>query len=466
MAGAKGSAPNGKPGVSAKKKEEQKKQMKQLIIMAVILLVCAVLITWTVLLMKDRYRQRAELNEQSSAFEYYELSSAEDDPEQTAPTAVPEFTEATTTASTTGSTDTTVSGTTTLTNATAPKHVVTAQSVQFSKIPATATKAQYTTAAAGRTQTKNNQTTAVTERTTHTEPQQVTPDTAPTEAQIPYNELLALYLGAQAQGNAAYFIDANATSPATVVMHGAQAYRVSSSADGYSLYNWLGGTGGTDEHSWQTGVDFRLYQYESGDRYIYYTSAGDSYQVLGYYNCRTCDNVWARLHYYQVGVGWQAEYHIIHSNRPDNMNGSGTEIYNSTFDAESVYTISTEFEQQLEKELESRGMSAGNWGNYVEIKANQQSDEIWGKAGTHNNGFAPQAGETYGVVTGSGNASLYASANTGAAVSASLPAGTFLSVPKNALPVGANMVAVQAKINGTWVSGYIQPERLMAWSAQ
>lgn len=464
MAGANGAAPNGKSGGSGKKKIDQKKQLKQLIGMAAALIVCAVLITWTVLLMKDRLGQGAELNEQNSTVEYYELSSAEDDPEEATQTAVPEFTEATTTTTTVGSTDSTESGTTTATNATAPKRV-TVQSVQFSKVPATATRTVATTVAAGKTQspktqTKNNQTTAATERTTQTEPKQVTPDSAPTEAQLPYNELLALYLGAQSQNDEAFFADANGTSPATVVLHGNQAYRVVTPADGCNLGKWLGGTGGTEEHSWQTGTGFRLYQYEDGDRYLYYSSSGDSYQVLGYYDCRTGDNVWARLHYYQVGVGWQAEYHIIHR---DGQGGSGTEIYNSTFDAEAVYTISAEFEQQLEKELQARGMSAGNWNNYSEIKPNQQSDALWGKAGTHNNGFAPQSGETYGVVTGSGNVTLYSAANTGSAAAASLPAGTFLSVPKDALPAGGNMVSVQAKVNGTWVSGFIQPEHLAAW---
>ena len=100
---------------------------------------------------------------------------------------------------------------------------------------------------------------------------------------------------------------------------------------------------------------------------------------------------------------------------------------------------------------------------YSEIKPNQQSDALWGKAGAHNNGFAPQSGETYGVVTGSGNVTLYTAANTGSAAAASLPAGTFLSVPKDALPAGGNMVSVQAKVNGTWVSGFIQPEHLAAW---
>ena len=153
----------------------------------------------------------------------------------------------------------------------------------------------------------------------------------------------------------------------------------------------------------------------------------------------------------------------MHCNRPDKQNGSVTELFTSTFDAEALYTISGEFEQQLAKEMQGRGMSVGSWNNYEEVKADQQSDALWNKAGSHNSGFAPQSGDTYGVVTGSGSVPLYSQANTGSAAAASLPAGTFLSVPKSALPAGANLVPVQAKVNGTWVSGYIAPGNLAAW---
>ena len=477
MAEGNGTAPrNHSDGAKKKKSSKQQKQMKQLLLMTAMLVGCAVLITWTVMLMKDRLSQNAQLNEQSSAMDYMEVSGDESDSELTRQTAVPEFTETPTTSATTGTTGTGDTSSTTATNATAPKKV-TVQSVQFSKIPTTVTKAQATTMAGGKTQTaagktqttakpqtKTNAVTTTAEKTTHTETQQVTPNTAPTEAQLPYNTLLALYLGAQAQGNQAYFFDAAGNSPATVVMHCEKAYRVATAADSLSQLSRLGGTGGTEEHPWQTGVAFRLYQYEDGDRYIYYTSAGDSYQIIGYYNCRTCDNVWARLRYYQVGAGWQAEYHIIHCNRPETQNGSESELFTSTFDAEALYTISTEFEQQLAKEMQGRGMSVGSWNNYEEVKADQQSDTLWNKAGSHNSGFAPQSGETYGVVTGSGMIPLYSAANTGSAAAASLPAGTFLSVPKDAIPAGTNLVPVQAKVNGTWVSGYIAPGNFAAWS--
>ena len=58
------------------------------------------------------------------------------------------------------------------------------------------------------------------------------------------------------------------------------------------------------------------------------------------------------------------------------------------------------------------------------MEANQQSDALWEKAGSHNTGFAPQSGETYGVAADS--ASVYSAANTTSAVAATLPAGTLL----------------------------------------
>ena len=467
MAGVNGTGPQKRTGGTAKKKSsKQQKQMKQLVMMAGLLIVCASLITWTVMLMKDRYDQEHQVTEQSSSFELQEMDrSSSETSEETTYTAVPEFTEATTTATET-ETGVTTTGTTALTAATAPK-TVTVQSVSFSKISvtatkataskSTATKAQHTTLAGGKTTV---QTTVSTERTTHTELQQLTPNSAPTAAQVPYNTLLALYLGAQSQGNSACYVDADGAP--TVVLHGGQAYRVVSPANDYSLYNWLGGTGGSEENPWQTGAAFTLKSYEDNGSYIYYTSSGADYQVIGYYNCKTCDNVWARLHYFQVGVGWQAEYHIFYCNRPDSTNGSETEVLNGTCDAQAMYEAD-EAVEQLKKELQNRGMSAGSWGDYKLMEANQQSDALWEKAGSHNTGFAPQSGETYGVAADS--ASVYSAANTTSAVAATLPAGTLLSIAKSALPIGSEMVPVQAKINGTWVSGYMQPEHVLAWIA-
>lgn len=474
MAGANGAAPqNRQDGSGKKKSSKQKKQLQQLGIMAGVLVVCAGLVTWTVLLMKDRLSQNQQMTEQDSIVDLMEVSDDDsDDPEETKQTGPAEFTEATTTATSTVSGDETA--TTTLTSATAPKRV-TVQSVSFSKIKTTTTQAQHT-ASGGKTTAQNGKTTAqngkttttaaktsantTTAQTTHTEAQQLTPDSAPTAAQIPYNELLALYLSAQAQEDSAYFLD---SAVPTVVLHGSNAYHVISETDDFSPRNWLGGTGGADENPWQTGTSFQIKQYEAGDPYIYYASSGSEYQVIGYYNCRTCDNVWVRMHYYQVGVGWQAEYHIFYSNRPDTQNGSQTELSTGTADAEGLYDSSAAMEQ-LEKELQGRGMSAGSWGNYKTVDANRDGEALWNKAGSHNNGFAPQSGDTCAVVSGTGNAVMYSAADTSSAAAATLPAGTLLSVPKSALPLGSAMVSVQAKINGTWVSGYMLPEDLIVWN--
>lgn len=471
MAGANETAPQNSSGGSGnKKKSKQKKQIQQLGIMAGALIVCAVLVTWTVLLMKDRLAQNRQMTEQDSMVDLLELSGNDsDDPEETQATTVPEYTEITTTTGTTGTGDGTGTGTTTATNATAPKRV-TVQSVFFSKIAATSTKALHTTQAgkittqAGKTTAPNNKTTAAhttaaTVQTTHTEAKQLTPDSAPTAAQIPYNELLAIYLGAQAQGDSAYFVDC---SVPTVVLQRNDGLYVVSETDEYSVRDRLGGTGNADENPWQTGAAFQVKQYEADDPFIYYASSGAEYQVVGYYNCRTCDNIWARMHYYQVGVDWQAEYHIFYGNRPDSPNGILTETATGTTDAEGQYN-SSEALSQLEKELQSRGMSAGSWSSYKTVEANKQTDALWSKAGSHNDGFAPQAGESCAAVKGTGTAVMYSEANASSAATATLPAGTLVSIPKNALPLSGTMVPVQAKINGTWVPGYMQSENLIAW---
>ncbi|MBP0968067.1 MAG: hypothetical protein J5722_10555 [Oscillospiraceae bacterium] len=477
MAGARDTGPHRNAGGSANKKSSnQKKQTKQLIIMAVMLIVCAALITWTVLLMKEKIAQQHQMTEQDSMVDLVEMSRGEtsETSEVTYPTEVPEFTAATTTATASGTGDTSTTATT-MTHATAPKRV-TVQTVSFSRVTLTSTKAQHTTPAGGKQTTQAGgkattqagrttqsskataQTTASTAQTTHTDAQKLTPNSAPTAAQLPFNELLALYLGAQAQGDSAYFSDGDVP---TVILHGDKAYRIATAENDYAMTHWLGGTGGTDENPWQTDKPYTLKAYQDGDPYIYYTSnsgTGGEYQVIGYYNCKTGENIWARLHYYQVGVGWQAEYHIMNS-----QNGTATELFTSTSDAEALYESNAAIEQ-LEKELQSRGMSAGSWNSYVSLEPNQQSDALWSKAGEYNKGFAPQSGETCGAVSGTGNATVYSAANTTSAAAALLPAGTLLSIPKNAVPVGTDMVPVKAKVDGTWVSGYMQPQDVLAWA--
>lgn len=459
MAGGNGSAPRKSFGGSGKKlSKKQQQQMKQLGVMAGVLVVCAILVTWTVLLMMDRYQQNQLITEQNSTVDFLEVSrNDDDDPEETRQTTVPEFTERTTTATTDGTG--TETSTTKMTNATAPKRV-TVQSVSFSKKKTTTTKAKTTNQTTSSGKTTSQTTTDGAEQTTQTTAQQLTMDSAPTAAEIPYNELLALYLGAEAQGNEAFFVDS--ASPA-IVLRGEKAYYVISEADDYNFSNMLGGTGDADENPWQTGTSFQIKQYEDGDPYIYYASTGNAYQVLGYYNMKTCDNVWARLHYYQVGVDWEVEYHIFHDKLLESTDDARTEIYTGTCAAEALYESAAALDQ-IEASLKSQGISAGAWSDYQEVEADQQRDALWSKAGDHNKGFAPQSGESYAAVCGTGDAVMYSEADSTSAAVASLPAGTLVSIPKNALPLGTAMVSVQVNINGTWVSGYMQPDQLIAWS--
>lgn len=431
-------------GTSAKKKKQN--QTKQMIGMAVILVICAVMVTWTVMLMRERFAETGILNEQRSNIDIWEMSSAEDS-DDAVQTAVPEFTEATESTTTTVSTDTDTTDTTTMTNATAPPKV-SVQDPHLIKLSTTRPK-----------QTTAGQVTGG--GTTHTEPQDV-PANAPSGSEIAYSQLLALYLGVQNQGGTAYFADAFGEAKPTVVLHGTGAYYVASAADDFSTYNPLGGTGGTEEHPWQTGSPFRIYQYDDESRYIYYSSQGSNYEVIGYFDPATCENVWARLHYYQLGVGWQAEYHISHCQRPDSLNGTQSELYSGTFDVDTLYTLSEDFMQTMVEELRSRGMSIGSWANYKEISSNAQTDAIRGKAGSYNAGFAPQSGDTCGVVA-SGGASVTLREVAGAAI-AVLPDGALLSVPTSALPLGTGAVEVSALVNGTWKKGYLDGASILVWS--
>lgn len=434
---------NTERGTAAKKKKQN--QTKQLIWMAVILAVCAVMVTWTVMLMRERFAENDILNEQRSNVDIWEMSSAEDSEDSTQ-TAVPEFTEKTVT-TTTVTTDTETTTTTTLTNATAPPKV----SVQDPHLVKFSTK-------------KPTQTTSAKPSgggTTHTEPQGV-PENSPSGSEIAYSRLLALYLGVQNRSGSAYFADGIDDAEPTVVLHGTGAYYVVSAANDFGTYNPLGGTGGTEEHPWQTDSPFRIYQYDEDSRYLYYSSQGNNYEVIGYFDPATCENVWARLHYYQLGVGWQAEYHINHCNRPDSLNGTQSELYSGTFDVDALYTLSEDFMQTLVEELHNRDMSIGTWANYKEISANAQTDAIRGKAGSYNAGFAPQSGDTYGVVA-SGSATVTLRDASGASV-AVLPEGALLSIPAAALPLGSGATEVSAQVNGTWKKGYLDGASILVWS--
>lgn len=442
---------------------EKPNQVKQVIIMAATLAVCAGLITWTVMLMRSRAAENEMMNEQSSVVDIREQTGTTAGTDTaTTITEYSGFQVTSTAAASTTTDDTTSSATTSATHATAPA-TITVQSANFSRVSTTATARTTHHSQSDTTHSKDNSTTTVTDATTHTEPV-LTPTEKPEGAQITYNQLLALYLGAEQAGDSAYYIDAHDASAASVILHGSHAYYVASPEEQSGLYNRLGGTGDSAEHPWQTESAFRIYQYDGTNRCVYYTSQGNNYQIIGYYDTVTGENVWARLHYYQLGVAWETEYHIIYTHRPDSANGTPqTEVDSGTCAADELYAISAEFEQALTKELQSRNISAGNWTEYEEIQPNTQADisTLWSKAGSYNTDFEVQSGGSYAVV-GEKGASLYDA--EGSEVIAELPAGAFISVDSGALPAGGGQVAVHALVNGTWKAGYIDSSALLAWS--
>ena len=456
---------NGGDGAAKQKDNKQKSQTKQLIIMIAALLLCVVLITWTVLLMKERFSQQNRTNEQSSRADVLEMSrgdSSEDEAQQTAA----EFTEASTTV-TTVTTLSTESGTATMTNATAPAKI-TVQSVVFSKVTGGANSRTTTTKTVATTQPHQGGTTqphqgggAATTATTAAAT--LTPSGAPSDAQVGYNQLLALYLAASSDGTA-YFVDAQGNSQPTVILRGGSSYYVSSPADDFSIRNRLGGTGDAAEHPWQTDADFMFRRYDANSRYIYYTSQGNNYQILGYYDTATCENVWARLHYYQIGVAWQSEYHIHYTHRTD-AGGTEMEVNSGTCDTTGLYQVSLDFQHSLDQELQNRGISVGSWADYIELHPNSQADTqtLWSKAGSYNANFKVNAGETCGAIAANGTAPLRASA--GGNIIAELPAGTLVSLSKAAAQTAAGSVQVTALVNGEMTEGYAEAAQILAWSA-
>ncbi|HAM68104.1 MAG TPA: hypothetical protein DCP68_00595 [Ruminococcus sp.] len=444
------------PGSNAPKKKEGKQlsQTKQIIIMAAALLVCAVLITWTVLLMRERLAANDNTTNEYSRSDLAEMTGAVTTVTTVTDPGPAEFTEASTTADTLTTSDGSAAVTSTQANATAPA-VITVQPSNFSKV----TGNGKTTARGGQA-TQGGQTTTTTTTAAHTEPV-IQPTDQPAEGQIGYNKLLALYLAASQNGSA-YFVDAQGSSQPTVILHGNGGYYAASPADDFSTRNRLGGTGDASEHPWQTGSGFNFMQYDAGSRFIYYASQGNNYQILGYYDTATCENVWARLHYYQLGVEWQTEYHIHYSHRTDRADGTQTELQFGTCAASGLYQVPLDFEHILDTELQNRGISIGSWATYNEMYANNAADSqaLRSKAGSYNSGFTAGAGETYAVVT-EGNAQL---TDAGGAVLAALPAGAIVGVGTNALPLSGS-VNVRAVVNGETMNGVMNSAQLLAWSA-
>lgn len=454
-----------KPAAGSKKKSKKKKnqnQAKQLAMMGGAILLCAVMVTWTVMLLRERLGMN-DMTEQNSVAEILEMSDLDaevtDVTTETGAVYAPwmeEERETGTTAATTSGTTVTTSAT----NATAAPSVR-PQNPNFTPV---GTAAQHTTVTSAAVSASTpQQTQATTTQTPVQQPQ--TPNTAvPAGAQIAGNQMLAIYLAAQVSGASTYYADALGNSHPAVIMTGNSGLRIMTSAAAITEQNPLGGTGDSTEHTWQTGAPFRVFTYDSGNRYLYYTSEGNNYRILGYFDLSTCTNVWARLHYYQIGVDWQAEYHISRYVRPEASFGSRSEITSGTGDAAELYGTVAAFEQELARALQTSGIPAGDPAGFAELAANDQDDlnALWSRAGDYNSGFSPQAGCVYGAVnalTGTVNLREGAGTNTGSI--AAVPAGSFLSV--DAAHTTGGWVPVSVLMNGSWIDGYISAEYVLLW---
>lgn len=442
------------------KKNAKQVQRKQIAAMAGAIVFCAVMITWTVMLVRERL-SRYDTNEQTSIADFTEISGWDDeDPDATTttrPVYAPWYEDETTTAPLSTTNGTTTS--TTATNATAPPNI-TPQSPNF--IPAGTAASARTTA----TSTESNAP-AATETTTtavQTQPPQTPNTAAPAGEQIAANQMLAIYLAARGSGSSAYYVDAYGNSHPAVIMTGTSGLRIMTSAAAITEQNLLGGTGESTEHTWQTGAPFRVFTYDSGNRYLYYTSEGNNFRIVGYFDLTTCTNVWARLHYYQIGVDWQAEYHISRYVRPEASFGTVSEISSGTGDAGEPYGTVAAFEQELARALQTSGIPAGDPTGFTELAANDPNDldVLRARAGDYNNGFSPQAGYVYGAVNAlTGTVTLRGGAGSDTGSLAAVPAGSFLSV--DTAHISGGWVPVRVLMNGSWIDGYISSEYVLLW---
>lgn len=453
------------------KKNGSKKmsQGKQIAMMAAALVVCAVMITWTVLLM----RQRLGLNdtsEQSSGVDVLELPP--EDPLQTTTsdvtrvTALPWSDEDSTTAApkTTDPNATTTS--TSATNATAATAPLRTQAANF--VRRGTTSRQPATGAAGTTASPTThtqaqqppQTTAPAQQPQETQPQAPAPVSPPTGAQIPYSQLLAMYLGAQQSGGTAYFADGYGNAQPMVVLGDQTGLYAVSPVGDISKKHRLGGTG--DENPHPTAQPYRLYQCDgSTSRSVYYISRGTDCMTLGYIDAATCKQVWASLQYVQAGAEWQFNYTIMNTAADGTSSAAGSGQSNTA----ELYGSSEAFNQEFTNALQAAGIQAGNPDSYPEFQANEANDTstLWSKAGSYNSSFSLQGSGTYGVViTVNDSANLRAGTTTASNIVAVIPPGSFLSVDRSGTVNG--WVPVSALVNGTWHSGYMSSELLMTWN--
>ncbi|HAG13979.1 MAG TPA: hypothetical protein DCG49_08980 [Ruminococcus sp.] len=455
-----------KPKKNAKNKIDPANQKKQIAMMVGAVVLCAGLVTWTALLLKDRL-QVNDANEQTSNVDIMEMSEYDGETAETTTAtrvvAQPWSEEDITTAAA-ESTSTGVTSSTSATHATAPATLVT-QPAHFVRVTTTtarpaATAAPQTNApAATHTEAQQPQPTQTQAPPQETQPQTPTAVSPPTGAQIPYNQLLAMYLSAQNSGCSAYFADALGSAQPVVVLSGTHGmYAISPAADVNHRY-LLGGTGSDLPHP--TGQPFRLSHFDGNARSLYYTSEGNNAKIIGYFDNTTCNSVWANLYYTQSGAEWQTEY-VINRTAAD---GSVSALASGGATAYELYGSAEAFEQVFARELSAAGFQTGNPAEYPELHANDAADSsvLWSKAGSYNSGFSLQGSGVYGVVsTTSDSANLRAGSTIASNIVAVIPAGSFLCVDRSGTVNG--WVPVSAMVNGTWHSGYMSSELLMTWN--
>ncbi|MBR3417228.1 MAG: hypothetical protein IKG82_00890 [Oscillospiraceae bacterium] len=475
-----------KPGMS---------QKKQLIMMVVLLAVCAVLVTWTVLLLKDRI-DRNQTNEQISQLDLTEVSE-NGDTETTAPvTGV-------------GMWEDVLAGVTTVTSvkirATLPatesqppatrkfvtqpavfirvttaRASVTTKKHQNGAAPNSTHKQQGAASTAAGTGNRTTTTTAKPQTAPHTtmppattpHPQNATqPQTtpappvtpqAPSSAQVIYNQLLAVYLGAGAQNGKAYYYEPAGNGQPTVVVGNGDGFAGVYRTDDCVKRVPLGGTGDSSDNPWQTGTDFVFRKNTNGNNYAFYESEGANNRVVGGFNPDTGDNIWMRLHYTEENGTVKADYHLYRKNEA----GVQNELASGTGTADRIYALPAD----IAAVAAAAGFPSGDISALPEAAANAQGDiaALRNRAGTYNDGFALQPGSLYGVIgANSDNVYLRAGMSLASNIIVSLPAGTFVSVDSNFDPENPGMwCPVSVTVNGTPYSGYVSAVYVLTWKAE
>lgn len=472
-----------------------KSQKKQLIIMVVLLAVCAVLVTWTVLLLKDRI-DRNQTNEQISQLDLEEINE-DSEAETTAPvtgvgmwedvlagvttvTSVKVRATLPTTESLPPATRKFVTQPAVFIRVTTARPVVTTKKPQNGAAPNSTHKQQGAASTAAGTGNRTTTTTAKPQTAPHTtmppattpHPQNATqPQTtpaspvtpqAPSSAQVIYNQLLAVYLGAGAQNGKAYYYEPAGNGLPTVVIGNSDGFAGVYRTDDCVKRVALGGTGDSNENPWQTGTNFVFRRNGNGNNYVFYESEGANNRIVGGFNPDTGDNIWMRLHYTEENGAVKTEYHLYRKNEA----GVQNELSSGTGTADRIYALPAD----IAMIASAAGFPSGDISALPEVAANAQGDiaAMRNRAGTYNDSFALQPGSLYGVIgANSDNVYLRAGMSLASNIIASLPAGTFVCVDSNFDPDSPGMwCPVSVTVDGTPYSGYVSAVYVLTWKAE